>query len=76
MIFILNVSLVDFSDYNRAKNDENNENANKELKKKGKKTAECLDLRHVPKSEHIFMKLPEKGNFDLNSVLDSTYFFS
>lgn len=65
-----------FSDYHRAKNAEKQENADKELKKKGKKTTECQDLRHVPKSEHIFMKLPKKGSFNLNSVMDSTYFFS
>lgn len=53
-----------------------------QMKKKKKKstieavTNDTLDLRCVPKNQHTFMKLPKKGDFDLNSVLDSVYFFS
>lgn len=53
-----------------------------QIKKKKKKstivtaTTDTLDLGSVPKSQHTFMKLPKKGDFDLNSVLDSVYFFS
>lgn len=48
---------------------------NKRLNKKnGKKSIEYEKL--VPKNQHIFFEIPEKGELDLNSIRDSIYFFS
>lgn len=53
------------------------ENSTKKGKKGKKANVKTIPyLQPVSKSQHIFMKLPKKGEFDLNSVLDSIYFFS
>lgn len=46
-----------------------------------KKTAKKIKdeqntAKKTKKIEQNFTNLPKKGSFDLNSVLDSTYFFS
>lgn len=65
------------------KNYDSNHDSNfvcREFTPKGSiKSAEKKDANvptFVPKHEHVFMKLPKKGKFNLQSVLDSTYFFS
>lgn len=56
--------------------EENSSEAKEKTKKskKAKKSKKSFDV--VSREQHIFLQVPEKGDFDLNSVQDSTFFFS